>query len=80
MSHGLLTTLLAKRFLERHAALQLGNGKKADDAALHFFCGAACAFEESGQVEAAQHVGRVGVMIVSVRGMLGVRELAAREV
>lgn len=68
---------LALRFIERAEALNY-KGKKRDDAALDFFCGAACVIEANGDPDLADHIGRVAVMLISVRGYFAVRELAAR--
>lgn len=67
--------VLAQRCIERMDALGL-RGKRADDAALHFFCGAAAVADATGAVDLAKHIGRVAQMIIAVRGMLGVREIA----
>lgn len=66
---------LAQRTIEHVEALGL-KGKRADDAALHYFVGAASLADETGNRELAQHLGTVCVLIVSVRGMFGIRELA----
>jgi hypothetical protein len=69
------TQIVAQRFIERAAALGL-KGKKADSAALDYFLGAACAAELTGNEAFRRHLDIVSVMIVAVRGMFGVREIA----
>ena len=67
---------LAKRFVERAEALGY-KGKERDDAALDFFCGAAVGAEIIGNQAEADRIGRVAVMMVSVRGYIAIKELAA---
>lgn len=70
-----LTKALAQKFIERSEALGL-KGKKRDDAALDFWCGAASALELSGRKLDADTLGRQAALIVAVRGYFGVREMA----
>ena len=71
-----ITKNLAAKFIERADALGY-KGKKRDDAALDFFVGAGAVAAETGNAELAMHLTRVVVMIISVRGFFGVKELAA---
>ena len=66
---------IATRFIERAAALEL-KGKKRDDAALDYFVGAAAGAELAGDGKLAAQLGAVAVMIVAIRGYIGVAELA----
>lgn len=66
---------LAAKMIERATALGY-KGKKADNAALDFFLGGYAIAEAFGDKELAEHISRVAVMLVAVRGMLAVRELA----
>lgn len=67
---------LAKSFIERSEALGY-KGKKRDDAALDYFCGAAKTAQFLGNESLYQHLSVVVVTIVSVRGFFGVNQLAA---
>lgn len=80
VSARMVTRRLAVRCAERATALGLGRGKKADDAALHYFCGAAVLAEEQGDDFLARHLAMVCVTIISLRGMAGVRQLITGEV
>lgn len=66
---------IARSFIERATALNY-RGKKADDAALDYFCGAIKTAELSGDMALCQALGRNAVMIVSVRGYIGVSQIA----
>jgi hypothetical protein len=70
---------MAVKLIERAAALGL-KGKKRDDAALDYFVGAAAGAELAGDAKLACHLGVVSAMIISVRGYIGVAELAAEAV
>lgn len=67
---------LAKLMGERCAALGL-KGKKADAEALAFWLGAASLCELIGDKVLYNRLGMQAALIISVRGMMGVRELAA---
>ena len=66
---------VARRFVERAAALEL-KGVKRDNAALDYFCGAAAGAELAGDPQLAHSLGVIAALIVSVRGYIGVQELA----
>jgi hypothetical protein len=66
---------LAKSFIERAAHLNY-KGKKRDDAALDFWCGAVRLAELSGNQKMAEHLTRAGVFFVASRGFFGIKELA----
>lgn len=71
---------LAKKFQERcKGAYPIIKGKKADVAALEFFCGAAVWAELSGDPDTAQYLA-FHCQMIAVRGMSWVDELAAKEV
>ena len=70
---------IAKRFIERAEALEL-KGKKRDDAALDYFCGAAAGAELAGNAQLATHIGVVCATMLSVRGFFAVKELATRSI
>lgn len=67
---------IAERCIERMSALDI-KGKRADDAALHYFVGAAVLADEIGDKALCEHLTRVAAMVIAVRGMFGVREIAA---
>lgn len=67
-SHAIVT-----RLIERVDTLGY-RGKKADNAALDYLCGAAVAAEACGNSQLYAYLGRI-VFIVSVRGMVEVRLL-----
>jgi hypothetical protein len=66
---------IAERFRERAAALNL-KGKKRDDAALDYFVGAAVGAELAGDADLAQAIALAATLIVSVRGFIGVSDIA----
>jgi len=67
---------LAIMFIERSESLGL-KGKRRDDAALEYFCGAYAIATVQEDAPLAEHLGRTMTMMVSVRGYFAVRELAA---
>lgn len=76
-THVELARTLARRFIER--AEELGyKGKKRDDAALDYFVGAAVLAELQGNKLLYEHLGRVALFVIAVRGYFGVKELAAK--
>ena len=74
----LMAQKIAKAFIERSDHLSY-KGKKRDDCALEFWCGAAVHAQHSGAPDAAeqyQYLATVGYMSVAVRGYMAIRELA----
>lgn len=70
----------AKQVISRvHSTQITPKGKRAADAALEMYIGAAMAFRAVGDNERMDHFLRVAAMIVSPRGMKGVHELAVGE-
>jgi hypothetical protein len=69
-------TELAKSFIERAESLGY-KGRKRDEAALDYFCGAAQAARFVGNDDLYQHLVWAIFKIVSVRGYSGVKQLAA---
>ncbi|NVO13873.1 MAG: hypothetical protein HXX10_07540 [Rhodoplanes sp.] len=67
---------VAAAFVERAEALGL-KGVKRDTAALDFFCGAATLAELSGNAEASRALSLAASLLVSVRGYMAVKQLAA---
>lgn len=67
---------IARAFQERAKELQY-KGKKRDDAALDFFCGAANLAEINGDEPLLNHLQKVLILSIAVRGMFGVNEIAA---
>lgn len=65
---------VAKKFIERSEALGY-KGRKRDDAALDFVCGAAAPFAPSSAEYAAI---TVLILMVSTRGYMGLTEIASR--
>lgn len=57
---------VAQQFVERAKALGM-KGKKRDDAAMEYFCGACTALEQVGHAD-LDHMMRVTVLLVSPRG------------
>lgn len=74
-----IVTELARRFVKRCDAMGY-KGRKADHAALDFFCGAATAAELAGNESLAAQLTSTCVFNVSIRGMFGVRDLAKENV
>lgn len=70
-----VTKALARRFVERSESLKY-KGKKRDDAALDYFCGAAVLAEEMGNDAMGEHLARICVLMISVRGYIAIKELA----
>lgn len=66
---------LARKFVERAEGLGM-KGKSRDDAALHYFIGAAMVAELTGDMNLARHIGMVAALIISVRGYSAVQDLA----
>lgn len=71
-----LCRTLAQLMVGRVTTLGL-KGKKADDEACAFFSGAATMAHIEGQEVLAQHLGRVTSLLIAVRGMAAVRQIAA---
>lgn len=69
------TRILAQRFIERSQELRY-KGRKRDFAALDYFCGAAVAAEVSGDEPFASHLRTICLLVVAIRGFIGVSELA----
>lgn len=65
---------VAEKFVERANALGL-KGKRRDDAALDFFCGAAIGAQAANNIPLAQQIGNVAALIVAVRGAMAVIDL-----
>lgn len=78
MEHRQIIRTIAQRFVERAESLGY-KGKKRDDAALDYWCGAAVAAEASGDANLGQRLANIAVLIVAVRGYFGVKEMAADE-
>jgi folate-dependent phosphoribosylglycinamide formyltransferase PurN len=74
---GQITQRLAEQFIERVDALGY-KGKRRDDAALDFFCGAASAAEALDPGLTA-HLTRVVVHLIAIRGYMAVLALAHPE-
>jgi hypothetical protein len=70
------TQKLALSFIERADALSL-KGKKRDDAALDYWCGAAIGAGLAGNTQLESHLGRIAALVISVRGFMAVKEIAA---
>lgn len=70
-----ITRKLAASFIERSEALGY-KGKKRDAAAMDYFAGAGMSAELAGNQPLGNHIARVMVFIVSVRGYAGVTEIA----
>ena len=75
--HATIGRTIAKTFEERAEALRY-KGKARDNACLDFWCGAAALAEASGQQELANYLGRVAIMVISVRGYIGNQEMHLR--
>jgi hypothetical protein len=69
---------LATSFMERADALNL-KGKKRDDAALDYWCGAAIGAGLAGHTQLESHFGRLAALVISVRGFMAIKEIAAGE-
>lgn len=69
---------LARKFIGRADGLGY-RGKKRDDAALDFFCGAAVAPDAAERGDLSQHIHTVNALVIATRGYVAVRELAAEE-
>lgn len=74
MTHQQITAALAEAFVERASQLDY-KGKKRDDAALDYFVGAAISAKLKGDNGLHDHLGRVGLFIIAVRGYQGVLDL-----
>lgn len=70
-----ISSALANRFIERAEALGY-KGKKRDDAALDYWCGAASLAEEFGNAPLALALGGQAVHMIGVRGFFAIKELA----
>jgi hypothetical protein len=66
---------LSRQCVERMDWLQL-KGKRRDDAAIHFFVGAAQGLAYAGLADAANHVGTWNSMVLAYRGYSEVLRLA----
>jgi hypothetical protein len=64
-------------YKERSSSLAY-RGKKKEDAAMDFMCGAAKAFELAGEAEKAQWLGRIIVFSLSLRGFSEMEKLLER--
>jgi hypothetical protein len=62
---------------QRIDGLRIKGAQRQADAAMHFFLGASVGLEAAGHEKAANHIGAVTAMLISVRGMDEVRRLAA---
>ncbi len=69
-----ITRELARNFVERSEALGL-QGKKRDDAALDYVCGAATAYQIIHEDALVRHLSTVAALVVSVRGYFGIRQI-----
>ena len=67
----------ARSFMERATVLNY-KGKKRDDAALDYYCGAATALYASGDTDFAATLRTQAVLLVSTRGYMGVVGIAER--
>lgn len=70
-----ITREIALKFIERAQLLDL-RGKRRDEAAVDFFCGAGVALMAAGKETEAKTVALVGQLVVAVQGWGGVRKLA----
>jgi hypothetical protein len=68
---------LCKGIVARVEGIELGKGKRAADAALNMFAGAAYVAEACGSVELAKHITNVAVLMVATRGYSEVELMAA---
>ena len=78
MTNSELARALARSFIKRAEALGY-KGKKRDDAALDYFCGAAVLASESGNASLATHLGALCALTISVYGFVAVSQLATRD-
>lgn len=67
---------IAADCVARIDGLHITGPKRQADAALHIFLGASVGLEAAGRMKAALHVQTVAGMLIAVRGMDEVRELA----
>lgn len=67
---------LARLFKDRADALGYKK-KQRDNNCLDFFAGAACAANLLGREDLGKHLGLIMVMVLSVRGYIGINEIAA---
>jgi hypothetical protein len=72
------TQKLALSFIERADALSL-KGKKRDAAALDYWCGAAIGAGLAGDAQLESHLGRLAALVISVRGFMAIKQIAAGE-
>lgn len=72
------TQKLALSFIEGADALGL-KGKKRDDAALDYWCGAAIGAGLAGNADLERHLGRIAALVISVRGFIAIKQIAAGE-
>jgi hypothetical protein len=70
-----LARKLAKQFIERAEALNY-KGKRRDNAALDFWCGAATLAQQEERNDVAEYLGRLAVLLIAVRGYIAIRDLA----
>lgn len=59
---------LCKAIVARVEGTELGKGKKAADCALNMFAGAVYLAKACGSIALSEHVTRVAVMLIAVRG------------
>lgn len=67
--------MLARSFRERAEAQRM-TGKRRDTAALEFFAGAIGLAHNAGDALLGEHLARVAVLVVAVRGYRGLVEIA----
>src|SRR5258708_5271951 len=67
---------IASQCVARIDGLPVKGPQRQADAALHFFLGASVGLEAAGRMNAAQHVATVAGMLIAIRGMPEVGELA----
>jgi hypothetical protein len=80
---------IARQTIERVETLGIKGDKRQADAALHYWCGAASGLlsavslmragpDRDRVLAAYNHIAMEASMVISVRGMFGIREIAAQ--
>lgn len=76
ITNGAVIQQLCKDIVSRVEGTELGKGKRAADAALNMFAGAAYCAQACNSPTLAEHITRVAVMLVATRGYSEVVRIA----